>query len=103
MELKVNLNTIYAPSEDIVAREVAGEFIIIPITSGIGDLEDEMFTLNNTGQAIWNKLDGRRSLKDVVDSLVLEFQEKNSMIEKDSLGLVNELLKRRMLVEVKRG
>lgn len=103
MESKVNLNVIYAPSEDIATREVQGEFIIIPITSGIGDLEDEIFTLNDTGCAIWNKLDGKRSLKDVVDSLSLEFEDCAKELEKDVLGLVEELLKRRMLIEVKRG
>lgn len=102
MEVKVNLNSVYSPSEDIVAREVAGEFVIVPITSGIGDLEDEIFSLNETGRAIWDKLDGKRSLKDVTDSLSSEFEDSAKEIEKDVLGLAEELLKRRMLIEVKR-
>jgi hypothetical protein len=103
MKTKVSLDTIYAHSEDAIAREIAGEFIIIPIVSGVGDLEEGMFTLNNTGRAIWDKLNGKRSLKYIVDSLSLEFQAPIKKIEKDSLGLVEELLKRRMLIEVKRG
>ena len=99
METKINLNNIYAPSEDVVAREVQGEFIIIPITSGIGDLEDEIFTLNETGKAIWDKLDGKRTLKEVAKELSKEFESQGE-IEKDCTGLVKELLKRKMLVEV---
>lgn len=101
MEAQVDLNSIYGPSEDVVAREVQGEFIIIPITSGIGDLEDEIYSLNETGRAIWDKLDGKRSLKDVVDNLSSEFEASPTEMRKDVLGLVEELLKRRMLVEVK--
>jgi hypothetical protein len=101
MEQKINLASIYSPSQDVVAREIQGEFIIIPITSGIGDLEDEIFTLNETGRAIWNSLDGRSSLKDVAAKLTSEFDAAAGEIENDVLGITGELLKRRMVVEVK--
>jgi len=103
MKPKVILKAIYAPSEDVVARDVQGEFIIVPITSGIGDLEDEIFTLNDTGRSIWDKLDGKKSVKEVVDCLASEFDASSAKIEKDILGFKEELLKRRILVEVKRG
>lgn len=102
MKAKISLDAIYIPSEDVVAREIEGELIIVPITSGIGDLEDEIYTLNESGKAIWDKLDGKRSLKDVVDCLSLEFEAPVAEIERDVLGLVEELLKRKMLVESQR-
>lgn len=98
MEPKVSLNAIYAPSEDVVAREVQGEFIIIPITSGIGG-EDEIFTLNGTGRSIWNELDSKKSLKEVVNCLSLKFDASRAEIEKDVLGLTKELLKKKILVK----
>jgi hypothetical protein len=101
METSIDVNKAYVPSEDVVAREVQGEFIIIPITSGIGDLEDEIFTLNETGRAIWDKFDGKTSLKDVAKDLSFEFEVSPDEIEKDVIGLAEELLKRRMLVETK--
>lgn len=101
MQIKTNLNSIYAPSENVVARDIQGEFIIIPITSGIGDLEDEIFSLNETGRAIWSKLDGKSKLKDVTAQLSSEFEGSPKKIEQDALGVTEELLKRKMLVEVK--
>ena len=80
METKVNLCSIYAPSEDVVAREVQGEFIIIPITSGIADLEDEIFSLNETGRAIWDKLDGKKSLRNVIDETMKELKLKRLQV-----------------------
>ena len=97
----VRIEGIYKLSEDIVAREIQGEFIIIPITSGIADLEDAIFSLNKTGQAIWHRLNGKRSLKDLADDLGAEFKSPKIEIEKDVLGLAEELLKRKMLVEVR--
>ena len=47
-----DLEKIYSPSEDIVAREIEGELIIVPLVAGIGDMEDELFTMNDTGKAI---------------------------------------------------
>ena len=99
METKINIDSVCAISKDLVARDVQGEFIIIPITSGIGDLEDEIFTLNETGRAIWNKLDGKKSLKDVAGCLSKEFDTPLKEIEKDVLGLAAELLKRKMLIK----
>jgi len=99
METKINIDSVFAISGDLVARDVQGEFIIIPIASGIGDLEDEIFTLNETGKAIWDKLDGKKSLKDVACCLSEEFDTPVKEIEKDVLGLTAELLKRKMLIK----
>lgn len=100
MESKVELDTVYAPSEDVVAREIEGELIIVPLTAGIGDMEDLLFTLNETGRAIWDRLDGQKALGDVVVELSAEYEAPAGEIEKDVLGLVGELLTRGMLVEV---
>jgi hypothetical protein len=67
--MTISQNTIYAISDDVVAREIEGEIIIVPLVAGIGDLEDELFTLNETGKAIWELLDGRRSLQEVAREL----------------------------------
>jgi len=99
MEGKVYLGKIYVPSEDVVAREIEGELIIVPLAGGIGDVEDELFTMNETGKAIWGKLDKKKSLKKVIQELGKEFEAPPGRIQKDVVGLVKELLKRRMLVE----
>ena len=100
MKTKIELDIAYIPSEDIVAREIEGELIIVPLISGIGNMEDELFTLNETGKAIWNKLDSQKTLKVLVEELSTEFEDPSGEIEKDVMGLMGELLKRRMVVEV---
>lgn len=98
--MTILLDTIYAPSDDIVAREIEGELIIVPLVAGIGDLEDELFTMNETSKAIWQRLDGRHSLRAIGQVLAEEYDAPQGEIEADVVGLVAELVRRRMLVEV---
>lgn len=98
MAIQVDLQSVCAPSEDVVAREIEGEVLIVPLTAGIGDSEDELYTLNESGQAIWKELDGQRSLKDVVRSLADKFDAPLSDFENDVLGFATELARRGILV-----
>ena len=99
MEKNVDLNSVYAHSEDVVAREIEGELVIVPLVSGIGDIEDELFTLNETGKAIWRKLDGKKTLEAIVEDLSKDYEGDEGEIAADVKGLVEELLKRKMVVE----
>lgn len=56
------MDCVVVPADDIVSRTIEGELIIISIANGAGDLEDELCTLNQSGQIIWQPLDGRQSL-----------------------------------------
>ena len=97
---RTGLDRIFKPSDEIVAREIEGELIIVPLTAGIGDIEDELFTFNTPGRAIWKRLDGRKSLRAIVGELGADFEGAPGEIEEDILGLVEELVKRRIVVEV---
>jgi len=100
MEAKVSLDGLYMPSEDVVARDIEGELIIVPLVAGIGDMEDELYTMNETGKAIWDRLDGKKKLRDLLGELLAEFEAPEEEIEQDLIGLVNELVRRKILVEV---
>jgi hypothetical protein len=100
MVSKVSLDDVFAHSDDIVAREIEGELIIVPLVAGIGDIDDALYTLNPTGQAIWSAIDGTRSLQAIAEELASEYDASIADIEADVIGLVAELLNRRMLVSI---
>ena len=81
-----------------MSREIEGELVIVPIASGVGDLEDELYTLNETGREIWRRLDGRRTLAEVVANIAEQFDTPVDIINRDVLGFANELLSRKILV-----
>jgi len=96
MELMLDAKCV--PSEDVVARVIEDELVIVPLVSGIGDMDDELYTLNETGKAIWSRLDGQRTLRAVAAELATEFSAPPGEIEKDVLGLMTELARRKMIV-----
>lgn len=86
------------PSEDVVVRMIEDELIIVPLVAGIGDMDDELFTMNETGKAIWSRLGGEKSLRTLAAELATEFSAPPGEIEKDLLGLMTELARRKMVV-----
>ena len=100
MESTVQLEEIYQHSDDVVVREIDGENLIIPITSGVGDMEDELYSLNESGKVIWDKLDGKKSLEQVAAEIGSEYDEAEEEIKNDVINFVAELAKRNILVKV---
>jgi hypothetical protein len=96
--MEITLDLVCMPSEDIVARIIEEELIIVPLVSGIGDMDDELYTMNVTGRAIWSRLDGKKSLQEIADELTGEFDTSPGVIERDLLGIVAELVRRKMVV-----
>jgi hypothetical protein len=100
MKKKITLDTVYKVSGDVVVRKIESDIIIIPFASGFDDSENEPCILNTTGQAILQRLNGRRSLKDIVKYLSTEFKAPIKVIEKDVIRFVEKLLMKNMLIEV---
>lgn len=97
MDNELSLAAVCIPSEDVVAREIEGEIVIVPLVAGIGNADDELYSLNETGQAIWKRLDGQRTLSQVAADLTAEFDAPLADLEADVLGFARELTGRRIL------
>src|SRR5213592_4668524 len=67
------LDATYARDPDFVSRRIADEVIVLPIRKNLGDLES-IYTLNEVGARIWELLDGRRTLREIRDVIVGEYQ-----------------------------
>jgi hypothetical protein len=100
MESAIKRDGVYVRSEDVVAREIQGVLVIVPITSGIGDMEEELFTLNDTGKSIWDMLDGRRTVNDIAKELASEYETEGEELTVDVVGLLEELAARKLVVAV---
>lgn len=91
-EKKINMESVYLPSDKVVAREIEGELIIVPIGSGFADFNDTLYSLNETGKTVWNLLDKKRSVKEICAKLTNLYQAQPGTIEKDVLQLLEDLL-----------
>jgi hypothetical protein len=97
VDVKVDREAVFKPSDDLVSREIDGQLILVPIAAGIGDMEDELYTLNDTGRALWDRLDGSRTVDQIVDDLARRYDAAREEIAADVEGLIAELLARRMV------
>lgn len=97
MTAELTLGAVCTPSEDVVAREIEGEIILVPLVAGVGDADEELYTLNETGLAIWQRLDGAATLGQVAASLGEEFDADATEIEADVLGFAAALVERGIL------
>ena len=97
MSKRVDLTAIYISSDDVVAREVEGEMLIVPLMSGIGDSDEDLFTMNEEGRSIWGRLDGAKRLEQIVSEVAQEYGERPETIRKDVEGFVTELLNRNIV------
>jgi hypothetical protein len=100
MTMCIAMDNIFAHSKEVVEKEIEGLLIIIPLRGGIEDKENHL-ALNDAGRAIWDAVDGRKTVNEVLCALADEFMAAPGEIEKDVFSTMDELLKRKMLIESK--
>jgi hypothetical protein len=92
----------YERDPSVVAREIAGEQLLVPIRKQAADMA-AIYVLNETGARIWALMDGHRSLSDVSDILAQEYDVQPEMARADVAELVGRLQELGMLKVVERG
>ena len=95
----IDCQSYYSVSKEVIARKIEGELVIVPMISGVGNLDSEMYALNETGVAIWEKLDGKTILDDVIHELAKEFNTSYDQIKNDVLDILKELITRELVFE----
>ncbi len=80
------------PSTDhgFVTRSIAGETIIVPVSSRVGDL-DAIYTLNDVGSRIWALVESPTSVEEIVAILCDEYEAPRDQIASDLVELLREL------------
>jgi methyltransferase-like protein len=97
-----SLHTVFARSERMVGRQVADEFILVPLVGRGADV-DAILNLNRVGTFIWESIDGHRDGAAVVDALVERFDVDETRAAEDYLGFVGKLVSLHALREVPAG
>jgi hypothetical protein len=84
------LDRIYKKSDSVVFRKIGEECILVPIRQGVGDL-DSIYTLNETAAVIWELIDGKTSVEEIKERLLLEYDVTPSQVEEDLLEQLDQL------------
>jgi hypothetical protein len=89
----------YNKDPNIVSRMVAEECILVPIVNKADEV-DSIYTLNEVGCRIWELVDGEKSIEDIRDTIIDEFDVtpdeadadvREFMVQLENIGAVRYL------------
>jgi methyltransferase-like protein len=86
------LKSILTHSPSIVTRKTGSEYVLVPITNNIADMHS-VYTLNETGAYIWEQIDGKRSIEEIIAALTTEYDIDNKSAEADVLSFIANMSK----------
>ncbi len=75
-------STYCTKKHEVVTRKIAGETVIVPIKSGVGDL-NFIYTLNHPGTMIWELLGEGATLAQILSSVCREYDVPEETAERD--------------------
>ena len=75
---------------EFVTRSIAGETLVVPVRGQVGDL-DAIYNLNEVGAFIWEQIDGRKNITQVVEAVRREFDVALDQAEKETSQFVAAL------------
>jgi hypothetical protein len=76
--------------KSLVTRRIAGESILVPMTSDVVDL-NSVYTLNDVGSLVWALFDGDRPIQEIADAVSAEFEVTPAQAAEDIEELVSAL------------
>lgn len=85
-----DLNSVFSKSSGIVSRKTENEYVLVPVIDNIADM-NTVFILNETGAFIWDNIDGKNTIGEIIEKLVTEFETKKETATEDVLSFCKEM------------
>jgi hypothetical protein len=86
------LKSILSHSPSIVTRKTGNEYVLVPITNNIADM-NSVYTLNETGAFIWEHINGERSVEEIIRILTSEYDTDFETASEDVFLFVENMRK----------
>ena len=86
-------------NQDVVARQIEGELIIVPIRRGVGDM-NSLYTLNPVGSILWEFMAEEHSLPEMVERVCDEFEVTASQAKTDIRSFLDSMLEEKLIQSV---
>jgi len=92
-------NNRFIRNQEVVSRRIEGELIIVPIRSGVGDL-NSLYTLNPVGSVLWEFMTEGHTVGEMVQRVCDEFEVTKAQARKDVETFLNSLLEEKLVLSV---
>jgi hypothetical protein len=90
LEITDLLTQRFSPDPSFVYRRIADECLLVPIRQKVADLQ-YIYVLSPVANRIWELLDGRRTMAEVRDQLLDEFEVSPQELEQDLQEFIAQL------------
>jgi len=87
-----DLQSVFSHSPSVVTRKTGSEYVLVPIANNIADM-NSVYTLNETGAFIWDQIDGKRDLNEIILKLTGEYEIDESTAREDVLNFIDRMQK----------
>lgn len=94
----MRVEAIIKKNPKIVARKSGDEYILVPITDNVANME-AVYTMNETAAFIWDNIDGVKTTGDIAVLLSEEYEVDMDQAMSDITDLVNDLVKHNIVSE----
>lgn len=86
----IDLKSVLSHSSSVVTRKTGNEYVLVPVSDNVADM-DSVYTLNETGAFIWELIDGKKSVRDLIDAVAKEYKIDIDTAETDVLSFINKM------------
>jgi len=86
------LKSILSHSPSVVTRKTGNEYVLVPVTNNIADM-NSVYTLNETGAFIWEQINGKRNIEEIISLLTDEYDIDNKKAEEDVFSFIDNMKK----------
>jgi hypothetical protein len=87
----MELDAVYARNDRVVSRRIVDELILVPIRQSVAEMET-LYTLNEVGARVYELIDGKRPVREIVEAIVSEFEVTFETAEADVGEFISQLL-----------
>lgn len=91
--------TRFIRNHEVVSRKIDGELIIVPIRSGVGDL-NSLYTLNSVGSVLWDFMTEGHTIPEMVQRICDEFEVTALQAQQDIESFLDSLMEEKLIQSV---
>lgn len=86
----MNPDTIYIRTDEVLRRQVVGQNLLVPLRGEVAHLQ-QIFSLNETGDYIWERLDGHLNVSALAEAVAAEFETTREAATADVSAFLDDL------------
>ena len=84
------LKSILSHSPSVVTRKTGNEYVLVPIANNIADM-NSVNTLNETGAFIWEQINGKRTVEEIISILTEEYDIDKNTASEDVFSFIENM------------